>query len=109
MPGGTDDMVSVRYMVDDVRAAIDFYATHFGFTVRSAAVPAFADVARGQGGRAFDRQEDQWGVPGRQSQDDAHRLLASKCHYIGFFDRDDRAFDLVSKASVVVPVFGLQL
>ena len=47
MPGGTDDMVSVRYMVDDVRAAIDFYATHFGFTVRSAAVPAFADVARG--------------------------------------------------------------
>ena len=43
----TDDMVSVRYMVDDVQAAIDFYATHFGFAVRSSAVPAFADVTRG--------------------------------------------------------------
>jgi catechol 2,3-dioxygenase-like lactoylglutathione lyase family enzyme len=38
----TDDMVSVRYMVDDVQAAIDFYATHFGFAVRSLA----AEVSR---------------------------------------------------------------
>src|SRR6185503_10101908 len=42
-----DDLVSVRYMVDDVQAAVDFYTTHFGFTVRSSAVPAFADVVRG--------------------------------------------------------------
>jgi catechol 2,3-dioxygenase-like lactoylglutathione lyase family enzyme len=47
MTGDTDDLVSVRYMVDDVQAAIDFYTTHFGFTVRSAAMPAFADVTRG--------------------------------------------------------------
>jgi catechol 2,3-dioxygenase-like lactoylglutathione lyase family enzyme len=47
MPGGTDELVSVRYMVDDVQAAIDFYTGHFGFTVRSAALPAFADVTRG--------------------------------------------------------------
>jgi catechol 2,3-dioxygenase-like lactoylglutathione lyase family enzyme len=47
MPSRADDLVSVRYMVDDVQAAIDFYTTHFGFTVRSAAVPAFADVTRG--------------------------------------------------------------
>src|SRR5215470_6836218 len=47
MPGSTGDMVSVRYMVDDVQAAIDFYTAHFGFAVRSAAVPAFADVTRG--------------------------------------------------------------
>jgi catechol 2,3-dioxygenase-like lactoylglutathione lyase family enzyme len=47
MPGGTDEMVSVRYMVDDVEAAIDFYTTYFGFTVRSAAAPAFADVTLG--------------------------------------------------------------
>ena len=39
--------VNVRYMVDDVAAAIDFYTTHFGFTVRTNAPPAFADVTRG--------------------------------------------------------------
>jgi catechol 2,3-dioxygenase-like lactoylglutathione lyase family enzyme len=47
MPGSTGDMVSVRYMVDDVQAAIDFYTAHFGFAVRLAAAPAFADVTRG--------------------------------------------------------------
>ena len=39
--------VNVRYMVDDVAAAIDFYTTHFGFTVRTSALPAFADATRG--------------------------------------------------------------
>jgi catechol 2,3-dioxygenase-like lactoylglutathione lyase family enzyme len=43
----TDDLVSVRYLVDDVEASLDFYTTHFGFTVLSSAVPAFADVVRG--------------------------------------------------------------
>jgi len=42
-----DDMVHVRYMVDDVDAAIDFYTKHFGFTVGTNASPAFADVVRG--------------------------------------------------------------
>jgi catechol 2,3-dioxygenase-like lactoylglutathione lyase family enzyme len=44
MPDGT---VNVRYMVQDVQAAIDFYTAHFGFTVNTAALPAFADVTRG--------------------------------------------------------------
>ena len=39
--------VNVRYMVDDVEAALAFYTTHFGFTVISKTLPAFADVARG--------------------------------------------------------------
>jgi len=43
----SDSTVNVRYMVDDVQAAIDFYTTHFGFTVNTAALPAFADVTRG--------------------------------------------------------------
>jgi len=43
-----DDLVSVRYMVDDVDAAIDFYTEHFGFQVLSSARPAFADVVRGR-------------------------------------------------------------
>src|SRR4029453_14540345 len=34
-------------MVDDVEESIDFYTTHFGFTRRSSAAPAFADVVRG--------------------------------------------------------------
>jgi catechol 2,3-dioxygenase-like lactoylglutathione lyase family enzyme len=42
-----EELVNVRYMVDDVESAIDFYTTHFGFTVRSSAAPAFADVVRG--------------------------------------------------------------
>jgi catechol 2,3-dioxygenase-like lactoylglutathione lyase family enzyme len=43
----TDELVNVRYMVDDVQAAIDFYTTHLGFTLRGSAAPAFADVTRG--------------------------------------------------------------
>jgi catechol 2,3-dioxygenase-like lactoylglutathione lyase family enzyme len=34
-------------MVDDVEEAVDFYTTHFGFSVRSSAAPAFADVVKG--------------------------------------------------------------
>ena len=41
------EMVNVRYMVDDVDAAIEFYVKHLGFEVRTSAAPAFADVTRG--------------------------------------------------------------
>ena len=34
-------------MVDDVEEAVDFYTTHFGFTVLSDHAPAFADVVGG--------------------------------------------------------------
>jgi len=43
----SDETVNVRYMVDDVAAATDFYTTHLGFTVHLNAPPAFADVRRG--------------------------------------------------------------
>jgi catechol 2,3-dioxygenase-like lactoylglutathione lyase family enzyme len=39
--------VNVRYMVDDVEAAVAFYTTHQGFTLLSKTAPAFADVERG--------------------------------------------------------------
>jgi catechol 2,3-dioxygenase-like lactoylglutathione lyase family enzyme len=42
-----DQYASVRYLVDDVPAAIDFYTTHLGFTVNTNPGPAFADVVRG--------------------------------------------------------------
>jgi catechol 2,3-dioxygenase-like lactoylglutathione lyase family enzyme len=42
-----DQLASVRYLVDDVHAAVDFYTTHLAFTVRTNAAPAFADVVRG--------------------------------------------------------------
>jgi catechol 2,3-dioxygenase-like lactoylglutathione lyase family enzyme len=41
------EMVNVRYMVNDVQAAIDFYTGHLGFALRASAAPAFADVSRG--------------------------------------------------------------
>ena len=44
----TDDgTINVRYMVDDVAAAVDFYTGRLGFTVLNAFPPAFADVKRG--------------------------------------------------------------
>jgi catechol 2,3-dioxygenase-like lactoylglutathione lyase family enzyme len=40
-------IVNVRYLVDDVEAAIAWYTSHLGFTLISSAAPAFADVALG--------------------------------------------------------------
>jgi len=42
-----EELVNVRYMVDDVERAVDFYTANFGFTLRSSHAPAFADVVRG--------------------------------------------------------------
>ncbi|WP_301177349.1 VOC family protein [Actinomadura geliboluensis] len=42
-----DQYASVRYLVDDVQAAVDFYTAHLDFTLDLDAVPAFADVRRG--------------------------------------------------------------
>jgi catechol 2,3-dioxygenase-like lactoylglutathione lyase family enzyme len=42
-----DQYASVRYLVDDVQAAVAFYTTHLGFTVNMNNAPAFADVIRG--------------------------------------------------------------
>jgi catechol 2,3-dioxygenase-like lactoylglutathione lyase family enzyme len=47
MTGITDNTVHVRYLVDDVQAAIDFYTTHLGFVPNTTYLPAFADVQRG--------------------------------------------------------------
>ena len=41
------ETVNVRYMVDDVEAAIAWYTTHLGFSLLSSYAPAFADVQRG--------------------------------------------------------------
>jgi len=43
----TDETVNVRYLVDDVAEAIDFYTSNFGFTLQSNQAPAFAEVIRG--------------------------------------------------------------
>ena len=44
---GRENLVSVRYMVDDVDQAVDFYTRNFGFKLGHDASPAFADVVRG--------------------------------------------------------------
>ncbi|MBM0256128.1 VOC family protein [Micromonospora sp. 4G55] len=43
----SDQYANVRYLVDDVQTAVDFYTTHLGFTLNTSAAPAFADVLRG--------------------------------------------------------------
>ena len=68
-----DEYASVRYIVDDVDAAVAFYTEQLGFTVLSHPAPAFADVVRGplrillsgpqsSGARATPRDES---APGR--------------------------------------------
>ena len=42
-----DEVVNVRYMVDDVDGAIEFYSKLLGFEILTSAAPAFADVKRG--------------------------------------------------------------
>jgi catechol 2,3-dioxygenase-like lactoylglutathione lyase family enzyme len=42
-----EQFASVRYLVDNVQAAVDFYTKHLGFIVHTSAAPAFADVVRG--------------------------------------------------------------
>jgi len=43
----SDELVNVRYLVDDVEASIAWYVDHLGFSVISDYAPAFADVRRG--------------------------------------------------------------
>jgi catechol 2,3-dioxygenase-like lactoylglutathione lyase family enzyme len=47
MPEATPNLVAVRYMVDDVEKAADFYVRHLGFATRTTFAPAFADITRG--------------------------------------------------------------
>jgi catechol 2,3-dioxygenase-like lactoylglutathione lyase family enzyme len=42
-----DQYASVRYLVDDVDAAVAFYTDVLGFSVLSRPAPPFADVVRG--------------------------------------------------------------
>ncbi len=43
----SDTIVNVRYMVDDVEAAVEWYTRHLGFSLLSSHAPAFADIKRG--------------------------------------------------------------
>ena len=47
MSNADSGVVIVRYMIDDVDAAVAFYTKHFGFTVDMDYAPTFASVSRG--------------------------------------------------------------
>jgi catechol 2,3-dioxygenase-like lactoylglutathione lyase family enzyme len=47
MSNADSGVVCVRYMIDDVDAAVAFYTKHFGFTVDVDYAPTFASVSRG--------------------------------------------------------------
>jgi catechol 2,3-dioxygenase-like lactoylglutathione lyase family enzyme len=42
-----EEFVSVRYIVGNVAESVAFYTGHFGFSVQTDAIPAFAAVTRG--------------------------------------------------------------
>ena len=42
-----DELVSVRYLVNDVAASVAFYTEHLDFEILNNFAPAFADVTRG--------------------------------------------------------------
>jgi catechol 2,3-dioxygenase-like lactoylglutathione lyase family enzyme len=42
-----DEIINVRYMVDDVEESITFYTKLLDFELLTSALPAFADVKRG--------------------------------------------------------------
>ncbi|MEQ7128138.1 VOC family protein [Actinopolymorpha sp. B11F2] len=44
----SDQFASVRYLVDDVQAAVDYYTGHLGFALGFNAAPAFAEVTAGR-------------------------------------------------------------
>jgi catechol 2,3-dioxygenase-like lactoylglutathione lyase family enzyme len=44
----SNELVSVRYMIDEVERAVDFYTEQFGFERGLIAAPAFAEVMRGK-------------------------------------------------------------
>ena len=43
----SETTVNVRYMVDDVETAIEWYTKHLSFSLLSNQAPAFADIKRG--------------------------------------------------------------
>ena len=47
MPILSTETIIIRYLVDDVAAAVAWYMKHLGFTIISNAAPAFADVKLG--------------------------------------------------------------
>ena len=42
-----NDTVTVRYIVDNVDEALEFYTSHLGFTVENRPAPVFVILARG--------------------------------------------------------------
>jgi catechol 2,3-dioxygenase-like lactoylglutathione lyase family enzyme len=42
----SETIVNVRYMVDDVEAAVEWYTKHLRFSLLSSHAPAFADIKR---------------------------------------------------------------
>ena len=43
----SETTVNVRYMIEDVAAAAEFYRRHLGFSIETNAAPAFVSITRG--------------------------------------------------------------
>lgn len=90
--------VTVRYMIDDVPAAISFYTTHLGFTVELDASPAFAAVTRGPLRLLLSGPESS----GRRAMPDGRKTAP------GGWNRIQLAFDDLPRTVETLRAAGLQ-
>jgi catechol 2,3-dioxygenase-like lactoylglutathione lyase family enzyme len=78
MTDAHSETISVRYMIDDVEAAVAFYTKHLGFTLEVDSAPAFASVTRGNLRLLLSGEKSS----GRQPMPDGTKPVPSGCNRI---------------------------
>jgi len=107
-----DDVVSVRYMVNDVAAAVAFYTSNFGFEPIIDAAPAFAAVTRGRLRLLLAGPKSSAGRPmpdGRQPEPGGWNRLHFVVDDIESAVRDLRSAGVTFRSNIVVGPGGSQI
>ena len=98
-----DEMINVRYMVDDVDESIAFYTKHLGFEPLTNAAPAFADVKRGNLRLLLAGPKSSAGrpMPDGRTPGPGHDVVAERC--AGLAEPGDFRVDVVDDEVDAVP------
>ncbi len=106
------EQVSIRYIVHDVDAGIEFYTRHLGFTLGINATPAFAEVTKGHVRLLLSGRESSGGRPMPDGTVPApggwNRLLLVVDNLAGEVDRLKRG-GLTFRNDIVKGVGGSQI